>query len=75
MNLICESWKMYERFHVSLISHENADEEAVPLWINALNKYLTTLQQEHCIPQYLQNVHVFNKWNSTFWVVIELAIP
>ena len=35
--------------------------KAVPPGINALNKYLTTLQQEHCIPQHLQNVHVFNK--------------
>ena len=28
LNLICESWKMYEWFNGSLISHENADEES-----------------------------------------------
>ena len=60
---------MNEWFHVSLISHENADEES-----SALNKYLITLQQEHCIPQYIQNVHVYNKWINTVWAVLELAI-
>ena len=59
INIEFESWKMYEWFHVSLIFHENTDEESsasviliIHIWTHCTLKNTSEIQSMH--------VHVYN---------------